>query len=123
VLWFAGSDWPWIIGGMLLRGSVISVLDNAPHYGTSVDSGQDATNSLAPGPVRAMLLNQNMHGVHHARPNLPWSALPRAFAEAGARYDVKWSRMVLRQFEGPMETRHGANEEGASVSRRAATSV
>ncbi|MDB5364302.1 MAG: hypothetical protein JWM77_229 [Rhodospirillales bacterium] len=101
-LTFAGTSWPWVAAALLARGVTISVLDNAPHYGTPVDSGQDATNSRAPAPLRALLLNSNFHGIHHARPNLPWSALPQAFVATGARYGAAWLDMVLRQFRGPV---------------------
>ncbi|GIL39735.1 fatty acid desaturase family protein [Roseiterribacter gracilis] len=101
-LYFAGDAWPWVAAALLLRGVTISVLDNAPHYGTPVDSGQDATNSRAPAFLRALLLNSNFHGIHHARPNLPWSALPQTFVAMGARYGAAWLSMVLRQFRGPL---------------------
>lgn len=101
-LHLAGDAWPWVAAALLLRGVTISVLDNAPHYGTPVDSGQDATNSRAPAPLRALLLNSNFHGIHHARPNLPWTALPQAFAAMGARYGAAWLAMVARQFRGPL---------------------
>jgi fatty acid desaturase len=101
-LYCAGDAWGWVAAALLLRGVTISVLDNAPHYGTPVDSGQDATNSRAPAFLRALLLNSNFHGIHHARPNLPWSALPQTFVAMGARYGAAWLAMVLRQFRGPV---------------------
>jgi fatty acid desaturase len=98
----AGDAWLWVVAVLLVRGMTMSVLDNAPHYGTPLDSGQDATNSRAPRWLQRLLLNANFHGVHHARPNLPWSALPHAFLAVGARYGVAWLVMVLRQFRGPV---------------------
>jgi fatty acid desaturase len=103
-LYCAGDAWGWVVAALLARGITISVLDNAPHYGTPVDSGQDATNSRAPKLLRALLLNSNFHGIHHARPNLPWTSLPQAFVAMGARYGAAWLAMVLRQFRGPVSS-------------------
>ena len=38
------------------------------------------------GPLALLFLNNNLHAVHHMHPDLPWYALPRAYAPRRARY-------------------------------------
>ncbi len=38
------------------------------------------------GPLALLFLNNNLHAVHHANPNLPWYRLPRLFAENREAY-------------------------------------
>jgi len=101
-LWAWGRLWPVFAATYVVRYAVLSLLDNAHHYGTALDSGADARNTWLPGWARGMVLNQNFHGIHHARPELRWRELADAFAATGGRYQGTWYGCVLRQFRGPM---------------------
>ena len=60
--------------------------------------------SRAPRWAALFMLNQNLHAVHHDRPDLPWHALPAAFGPSG-RYTDRYLLLMLKQFLGPR--RHG----------------
>ncbi len=98
--WCWGAYWPVLAACVLVRFAVLSLLDNAPHYGTPRDSGTRAyTTTLAPA-FRWLVLNANFHGVHHQAPQLAWTELPRTF-DGG--FSGSWPAMVLRQFRGPIQ--------------------
>jgi fatty acid desaturase len=97
-----GAQW-WIFALCILgRWSVLSLLDNAPHYGMALDSRQEARNTTFPRWLRVLVLNQNFHGVHHHNPDLHWTALPETFATSSLDHDGPWLGAVLRQFQGPV---------------------
>jgi len=94
------AQW-WIFAICILgRWSVLSLLDNAAHYGMPLDSRQEARNTTLPSWATFLVLNQNFHGVHHQNPDLHWSALPQAFGNADD--DGPWLGAVARQFHGPV---------------------
>jgi fatty acid desaturase len=98
-VWLWRAYWPVLAGCVLARFMMLSLLDNAPHYGTPRDSGTRAFNTTLPRPLRWLVLNGNFHGVHHHAPQLSWRELPRNF-QGG--FDGSWTAMVLRQFRGPV---------------------
>ena len=101
-VWCWGAHWPVFALAIAVRFAVLSLLDNAPHYGTARDSGTRAHNTVLARPLRFLVLNANFHGVHHQASQLSWRDLPREFARSGAGYDGSWIAMVLRQFRGPV---------------------
>jgi len=100
--WVWGAGWPLLLTCLLVRWIALSLLDNAPHYGTPLNSNLYAPDMRAPAWIGGVLLNGNLHGLHHAEPDLPWRELPARFAETRRRYAATWLVTVLRQFRGPM---------------------
>jgi len=101
-LWAWGDAWPAFAASLALRWMTLSVLDNAAHYGTAIESGRAARNTRLPAVFQWLVMNQNLHGVHHARPELDWQKLPAAFRGKGAHYSGSWFGQILRQFRGPL---------------------
>ena len=97
-----GTHWPVLAASIATRFLVLSLLDNAPHYGTAIDSGTCARNTSLPRWASRIVLEQNFHGVHHGSPGLRWHDLREAFERSGASYDGGWTISVLRQFRGPL---------------------
>ena len=97
-----GEHWPMLLAFLIARGVLISVLDNVYHFGTPIDRPDYARNLSLPGPLRLLLLNMNLHRVHHLRPALPWWALPAQFRASGDRYDAPLLRAAAAQFAGPV---------------------
>ena len=97
-----GAAWPLLVLVVGLRGIIISVFDNAPHYGTPPTSRAPVYNLRLPRWASVVMLNQNLHGMHHRRPGLSWQALPASFAADDAGYDGTFAGAVLRQFRGPL---------------------
>ena len=94
-------------GWMLLlylygRGLLISLVDNAFHYGTPLDDVRFARNLSLPGPLSRLLLHFNLHGAHHARARVPWSDLPESHRQSGQGYQDEWFTAIFRQFRGPI---------------------
>jgi fatty acid desaturase len=97
-----GADWPMLAGFLVARGVMISVFDNVYHFATPIDRPEFARNLWLPAPLRLLILNMNLHRVHHARPALPWWELPARFRAARDRYDASLLRTALAQFAGPV---------------------
>ena len=94
-------------GWMLLlalagRAFLVSVADNAYHYGTALDEPLEAMNLRLPRPLESFVLAFNLHGVHHKHPGLAWPDLRAAFLAEGGRFDLGWWRAVGRQLRGPI---------------------
>jgi fatty acid desaturase len=102
-VWLWDAAWPVFAACIAARWSVLSLLDNAPHYGMPLDSGLDARNTSMPAGGRLLVMNGNHHGIHHHAPQLRWHELPRAFAQSGAASEGSWVAAVARQFRGPLQ--------------------
>jgi fatty acid desaturase len=89
------------VASIVARWFLLSLLDNAPHYGMPLDSGLNARNTRVAGWASWLVLNQNFHGVHHHNPQLHWRDLPGKFAQTDKRYDGGWVGALFRQFRGP----------------------
>ena len=49
-----------------------------------------------------MILNFNMHRVHHHFPNVPWVQLPEKFSAQNERYDMPYFKQGWQQWCGPI---------------------
>ena len=97
-----GRYWPIFAATIAARFMMLSLLDNAPHYGTAVDSGIYARNTSLPRWAHWLVMGHNFHGIHHGATGLRWQELRVAFARTGKAYEGAWTTMVLRQFRGPV---------------------
>jgi fatty acid desaturase len=97
-----GRHWPMLLGFFGGRGVLISVFDNVYHFGTPIDRPDYARNLWLPAPPRLLILNMNLHRVHHLRPALPWWALPAQLRASGDGYDAPLLRAAAAQFGGPI---------------------
>jgi fatty acid desaturase len=96
-----GEMW-WLLGLALLgRGFLISFLDNIYHYETPVSGVFFAKNLRLPRPLAKLLLNFNLHGIHHINPAIPWIHLPSAFAIQAGQFQGGYFTAALRQLHGP----------------------
>jgi fatty acid desaturase len=83
------------------RAAVVSYYDNAYHYGTDpIDAGA-AMNLSVPRAVAPLILNHNLHRVHHRYPLASWSVLPRLLAEDEDGFDASLAAKGLDQLRGP----------------------
>jgi fatty acid desaturase len=101
-LW--GKLWWILLAFMLVRGMLISFLDNIYHFRTPIDRSDFAFNLKLARPFRSLILNMNFHRVHHTHMNLPWWSLPRQFARTGDTFDGGYARAALAQLRGPAPT-------------------
>lgn len=94
--------WWLLLSALLGRGFLISWADNLPHYGTPLNDTGFAYNLSAPRWRQIMLLNFNLHRVHHHYPTVPWHQLPAYFEKDQSHYDHHYFSTGLSQFRGPI---------------------
>ncbi|WP_159839773.1 fatty acid desaturase [Nocardia sp. CY41] len=97
-----GGDWWMLLTALAGRDAIVSLSDNAYHYGTALDAPLEALNLKLPAPLELLALSFNLHGMHHRLPGLRWYELRPAFDAEGGRYDAGWFRAVARQVRGPL---------------------
>ena len=100
-----GQHWPLLALALLGRAFLVSFLDNAPHYDGALADPDQGYDLRLPRPWGWLVLNTNLHGTHHRHPNLPWTALPAAFAGDGAAFAGSYLLTPWRQLRGPMPLR------------------
>lgn len=91
-----------LVAAVAGRAALISVADNAFHYGIPLDAPLDAMNLRLPAPLERLVLAFNLHNVHHRHPGLPWYELRSAFAADDDQFHLGWFGAVARQFRGPI---------------------
>lgn len=101
-VWCWAAQWYVFAACLFARWSIMSLLDNAPHYGLPLASGLEARNTFLPRGLSWMVMHQNLHGVHHGSPNLHWTELPALFRSRFGSYDGSWATAIVRQFRGPV---------------------
>ncbi len=84
------------------RALIVSFYDNAYHYGTDPHDSQAANNLSVPRLVQPLLLNHNMHRVHHRHPAASWAMLPGLFEADKDGFDGVLVATGLQQIKGPM---------------------
>ena len=97
-----GAHWPLLVGVLLARGFFISFLDNVYHYATPVGDIFYAKNLRLAQPLDKLLLNFNLHGVHHVNPAIPWIDLPNAFEAEAGKFHGGYFTAAWRQLRGPI---------------------
>jgi fatty acid desaturase len=108
VVWFGaafyayGSYWPLLVTILAARALLISFLDNIYHYRTPVSDIFYAENLWLPKIAAIMLLNFNLHGIHHRHPAIPWRSLPQVFREQAQTYQGNYFCAAARQLCGPV---------------------
>ena len=103
-----GAAWHLLAAALLGRAFVVSIMDNAPHYGGELADPDQGFDLKLPRACAPLVLNTNLHGTHHRHPNLPWIALPNAFEHDGGNYAGSYLIAPWRQLRGPMPLAHGA---------------
>jgi fatty acid desaturase len=100
---FAYGPHVWMLGAALAgRAVLISLADNAYHYGTRLDARLEAMNLRLPRPLETFVLAFNLHSVHHRHPGLPWHELRSAFAADDDQFHLGWFTAAARQLRGPI---------------------
>ena len=93
----------WLFAAIILsRAFFISFLDNVYHYATPLNRSSSGYNLRLPKLLSSLILNFNLHGVHHIYPYLPWTRLPEFLAHHGALYDHGYFTAAARQLRGPV---------------------
>lgn len=100
--WCYGKYAWMLLLALLGRALLVSFVDNVFHYDTPLDDTRYARNLKLPVLGSALLLNFNLHGVHHLYPSLPWSKLPELHASEGCQYQGNWWSSLYSQLRGPI---------------------
>lgn len=115
----------WMLAtAIAVRALIVSLADNAYHYGTRLDAPLEAMNLRLPRPLEVFALAFNLHAVHHRHPGLHWYQLRRAFQADGDRFHQGWFGAVARQLRGPIPaTADGVRTITAAEDVRPATAA
>lgn len=97
-----GEEWPVLVAALLGRAFVVSIMDNAPHYGGPLGQPDQGYDMHLPMQLAGLILHTNLHGTHHRYPNLPWTALPAAFAVESREHEGNYLLRPWRQLSGPV---------------------
>jgi fatty acid desaturase len=97
-----GAQWHVFAACLAARWSIMSLLDNAPHYGLSLTSGLEARNTSLPSNASWLVMHQNLHGTHRGNPNVRWTELPALFRSRFGSYEGGWIAAIARQVRGPV---------------------
>ncbi len=97
-----GANWPVLVGVLVARGLLISFLDNVYHYETPVGDIFYAKNLRLATPLSKLLLNFNLHGIHHINPAISWINLPQAFQVQNGQFQSGYFAAAWRQLHGPV---------------------
>ncbi len=98
-----GAHWYLLALMVFGRGAIISLMDNAYHYGTPADNSVAAKELKTPALLSAFVLNFNHHMTHHHHARLPWTALKRQHADNGGAYSQGMFAAIGEQFKGPVQ--------------------
>lgn len=96
------QNWPVLILLLLGRGLIISLMDNAYHYGTPLDNSIVAKELHVTSFISKFILHFNHHVTHHRNTRLPWTDLPRHREFQGNDYTESLAKALLTQFNGPL---------------------
>jgi fatty acid desaturase len=99
--WY-GQHWWMLALALWGRSLLISLMDNAFHYGTPLDQPRYAPNLAAPAWCGTLLLNFNLHGLHHQRPAVPWYELAILHRQGQGEYQGLLLPAILAQLRGPI---------------------
>ncbi len=97
-----GAHWRLLLSLLLVRTFFISFMDNVYHYGTALNITLSGHNLWLPQFFSTLLLNFNLHRVHHRNPSVPWTKLPEVFAQHSDRFDCNFLTGALNQLHGPV---------------------
>ena len=97
-----GGHWRLLISLLGVRMFLISFMDNVYHYGTTLNVTISGHNLWLPRTLSLLILNFNLHRVHHRNPGIPWTKLPEVFAQHSERFDCNLFTAALNQFCGPL---------------------
>ena len=97
-----GPDWWMLLAVLAARAFLVSIADNAYHYGTALDEPLEAMNLRLPRLLESFMLAFNLHGIHHKHPGLAWPDLRGAFIAEGGHFDLSWWKALTRQIQGPI---------------------
>jgi fatty acid desaturase len=100
-----GSWWPVLAVTMYLRGVWLSLADNLPHHGVALDEPGRSRNFRVSRGWQGVLMNHQLHRLHHQHPTLPWTALSVLASESHSEQTEcrapAYFSSALRQFKGP----------------------
>ncbi|CAN5173900.1 fatty acid desaturase [soil metagenome] len=79
-------------------GMAITLLRSFAEHRADADPARRAAIIERPGPLGLLFLNNNLHAVHHARPDLPWYRLPLHFRAHRGAFAGPQSAPVYRSY-------------------------
>jgi fatty acid desaturase len=97
-----GEHWRLLVGLLMVRTFLISFMDNVYHYRTPLSVTVSGYNLWLPRSFSLLLLNFNLHRVHHGNPSVPWAKLPELFVRESETFDRNLFVAACHQLCGPV---------------------
>lgn len=98
-----GAHWPILALILAGRAVIISIMDNAYHYGTPLDNSVAAKELRLPPPCEKFVLYFNHHLTHHHNTAAPWTALGEQQTRQANPYTQGLIPALIAQFKGPIK--------------------
>jgi len=86
----------------LWRAFIVSFYDNAYHYGTDPHDLQAANNLSVPRFLQPIILNHNLHRLHHRYPTASWAVLTEFEKRDAETFDSSLAKTIWLQLKGPL---------------------
>ena len=97
-----GADWWILAAALVIQLALLSFLDGMYHYQARPWRWEQGYN-LKINPIsQRLMLNFNLHGIHHSHLTLKWHELPAMFEAERKHYDGNYLAAALRQLQGPI---------------------
>lgn len=103
VFFIYSEKWFIVLFFLLIRGFLISTMDNVYHYGTKENQILFGYDLKMPSFLELFLLFSNHHGFHHKKSRVPWYENKSQFLKRGYSYHGNFFRQFLKQFRGPIK--------------------
>lgn len=103
VFFLYGQNWYIVVLFLLIRGYLISIMDNVYHYGTKERDVIFGYNLKMPKIMEILLLNSNLHGLHHEKGNIPWYLAREYFEKNNKIFHKDFFVQFFSQFKGPIK--------------------
>ncbi|MCS7204400.1 MAG: fatty acid desaturase [Leptospiraceae bacterium] len=104
IFYLYGEFWYVFVGFLLVRGFMISMMDNVFHYGTEPNQISFGYNLKTLRLLEIYLLNANYHGFHHLKPKIPWYLLKTEWLKTNSNYHGNFAKQYFSQLKGPIPT-------------------
>lgn len=98
-----GRNWPVLLLIVAGRAVIISLMDNAYHYGTPHDNSVLAKELKVSPFFGKFILHFNHHYTHHENTGLPWTHLVAHHKTRNNEYAQGLGAAMLAQFKGPLK--------------------
>ncbi|MDE3015937.1 MAG: fatty acid desaturase [Pseudomonadota bacterium] len=98
-VWSYGAWWPVLLSAMYMRGVWHSFADNVAHHAVPMGERDRSRNYTLPRPFQLLVMNQQLHLMHHRYPAVPWASLTSLDVHEDERPRGNYFLAAIRQMD------------------------